>query len=181
MIDRARWILLGAALILLAVAFSWNCGGGGTATPCATLTGGVPIAPCGIPSPPGAFLQSISICPGPPPSPTPISTSTAAASPTPTEAICPSPLVTAIPQATTIQFHAVGSFSDGSRQDVTNNTSTSWTSTDTSVVSPNTSPAGSYFSTGPGCATINAISGGISGSPAPMVEVSPGACPTPTP
>jgi len=183
MIARARWVLIGAALMLLAVAFSWSCGGGGgSSTPCGEEIDGI-IQPCGVPSPPGAFLESISLCPGPPPSPTPVSTSTAIImSPTPVETTCPSPIVTAVPEGGTAQFHAVGTFSDTSTQDITNNASTNWTTNNPSVVMPNTSPAGSYFATGSGCTTINATSGSISGSPPAMVVVSPApGCPTPDP
>jgi hypothetical protein len=182
MINRARWVLVGAAMMLLAVAFSWSCGGGGSSTPCPTVTTGVPV-PCGFPSPPGATLQSISICPGSPPSPTPVSTSTAVASPTPIESTCPSPVVTAVPQGGTAQFHAVGVFSDGSHQDITNSATTNWTTNNSAVIMPNTSPPGSYFAAGPGCAAANATSGSISGTSAAVVDVPPipSACPTPGP
>ncbi len=182
MIDRARWILIGAAMMLVAVAFSWNCGGGAGSgpAPCPTTAGGIPIVACGTPSPAGAFLEDISICPGPPPSPTPVSVS---AAPTPMETTCPAPIVTAVPSQGTAQFHAVGSFSDGSTRDITNSVSTTWTTTNKAVITPNTSPAGSYFAAGPGCAMANATSGGISGSPAAVVDVPPipASCPMPGP
>jgi hypothetical protein len=184
MIDRVRWILLGAAMLVVAVAFSWNCGGGGGgATVCPTFPGGIPITACGTASPQGPFLEAISICPGPPPSPTPVSTSTAAISPTPMETTCPAAFVTAVPAQGTVQFHAVGTFSDGATQDITNSASTTWTTTNSSVVSPNANPLGSYFAAGAGCASINATSGGVTGSPAVVVDVPPipSGCPTPGP
>ena len=182
MIDRARWVILvGAAMMLVAVAFSsWNCGGGSTSTPCPTSASGIPIIACGVASPAGPFLQDISICPGPPPSPTPVSTSTAVIAPTPMETTCPAPVVTAVPAGGMAQFHAVGTFSDGSTQDITDSASTMWTTSDAAVISPNISPAGSYSVNGPGCATANATSGGISGSPAAEVGVpTTVGCPTP--
>ncbi|GEM_PF-5594943 len=187
--ERARWILLGAAMVLVAVAFSWSCGGGGgSPTACPTYPGGVPITACAAASPAGPFLQAISICPGPPPPPTPVSssTSTATAAPTVVETPCPGPIVTSVPSAgATAQFHAVGSYSDGSTQDITNGASTTWTTSDSSVVVPNTTPPGSYFANGSGCATINASSGGISGSPPAVVDVEPipasTMCPSPAP
>jgi hypothetical protein len=87
--------------------------------------------------------------------------------------------MTSVPAGGTVQFHAVGTFNDGSTQDITNSASTTWTTNNTAVISPNTSPAGSYFAAGPGCAAADATSGGILGSPAAEVAVPPGACPTP--
>ena len=180
MIDRARWVLIGAAMILVAFALlSWNCGGGSGPAPCPTYPGGIPIVACGTPAAPGAILEDISICPGPPPSPTPVSTSTAVVSPTPIETTCPAPMVTAVPAGGTVQFHAVGTFNNGTTQDITNSASTTWTTNNTAVISPNTSPAGSYFAAGPGCAVANATSAGLSGSPAVEVQVPPGLCPAP--
>jgi hypothetical protein len=187
--ERARWILIGAAMVLLAVAFSWSCGGGGgAAIPCPTYPGGVPITACAVASPAGPFLQAISLCPGPPPSPTPASTGSAA--PTPMETACTAQIVTAVPLVSppapqpTVQFHAVGTFTDGSTQDITNGGSTTWTSDDPSVVTANTTPPGSYSPESTGCANVNASSGGISGSPA-VVDVEPvpasTVCPAPVP
>ncbi|HEY2104919.1 MAG TPA: hypothetical protein VGH29_04005, partial [Candidatus Binataceae bacterium] len=147
--------------------------------PCPTAANGIPIVPCGTPSAAGPFLQDISICPGTPLPPTPVSTSTAVDSTTPMETTCPKPFVTAVPAGGMAQFHAVGTFSDGSTQDVTDSASTSWTSTNNAVISPNSSPAGSYSVVGSGCAMANANSGGISGSPPAEVEVPPASCPTP--
>jgi hypothetical protein len=181
--ERARWILIGAAMVLIAVAFSWSCGGsGGSPTACPTYPGGVPITACAAASPAGPFLQAISICPGPPPlTPVSTSTSTATAAPTVVETACPA-VVTSVPSAqATVQFHAVGTFSDGSTQDITNGGSTTWTSNDPSVLMANTTPAGSYFANTNGCANVTASSGGISGSPPAVVAVGPTICPTPAP
>src|SRR5579875_553585 len=183
MIGRARWILIGAAMMLVAVAFSWSCGGGGSPVQCVTTITGTTV--CGLPGPPGPSLQSISICPGAPPSPTPIPTSSAVPSPTPIEPTCAPTVVAAAPTTgVTLQFHAVGTFSDGSTQDITNNASTISTSDYTSVAMPNTSPGGQYYAAGNGCAQINAISGSIAGVPAVMdvLPIPSGtSCPTPAP
>src|SRR5689334_1269656 len=123
MMERARWILIGAALVLVAVAFSWSCGGGGggTGSPCPTFPGGVPITACAAASPPGPALQSISICPGTPLPATPVPSSSASGAPTPVLTTCPSTIVTMVPSAeATVQFHAVGTFTDKSTQDITN-------------------------------------------------------------
>jgi hypothetical protein len=182
MINRARWILIGAAMMVLGGVFAWSCGGGGSSTQCVLGVGGIPIIPCGVPSPPGPSLESISICPGTAPPPTPVSTTTASPLPTPMETTCPQQIITAVPTAgINISFHAVGSFNNGTTQDITNNSTTSWTSSNLAVAVPNSSPAGSYFAAGAGCATINANSGSISGSPPPVVDVAPipSGCPTP--
>jgi hypothetical protein len=181
MIDRARWILLGTAIALLAVAFAWSCGGGGNSgIPCGFSTLGITEA-CGTPAPPGANLQKISICPGTPPSPTPVPSSSVSTSPTPIETTCAGPIATTVPVAGTVQFHAVGTYNTGATQDITDSSSTNWTTTNSAVVMPNTSPAGSYFATGVGSAQINASSGGVTGSPPAVVSVfaTPTATPTP--
>jgi hypothetical protein len=180
MVGGARWILIGTAMMLIAGALSWSCGGGSSNSTCTTTPNGIPIGNCGTPSPPGPALQSISICPGSPPTPTPEPSSTASTSPTPMETMCPAPLpTTKAVQGATVQFHAVGTFSDMSTQDLTGG-STVWTSTNTDVVMPNSTPAGSFFATGPGSAVINATSGGISG-PGAGVAISSAPTATPTP
>src|SRR5579885_3183173 len=186
MIERARWILIGTAMVLTAVALTWSCGGGGgQAVPCPTLAGGVPVTACAQASPAGPALQAISICPGPPAPPTAVPTSSASVTPAPVPT-CAAQVVTSVPSPqATVQFHAVGTFSDGSTQDITNGASTSWITNNTSVAVPNTSPPGSYFAAGPGCAEINASSGGILGAPPAVVVVQPvpagTTCPTPGP
>jgi len=179
MIDRARWILLGAAMLLMMVALSWSCGGGGGGPSSCSTFAGVAVG-CGTPAPAGPILQGISICPGPPPSPTPVPVTTASTSPTPMEPTCPTPIVTAVPKQT-LQFHAVGIFSNNSTQDITNSPSTLWTTNNSSVVTPNTSPPGSFFAVASGCAGVNATSGGISGSAIVDVEPVPASCPSPGP
>jgi hypothetical protein len=178
MINKVRWIMIGAAMMLVAVAFAWSCGGSG-GTSCVTSN---PYLPCEAPSAPGPYIQSISVCPGSAVPPTPVSTSTASPLPTPLITTCPTQIVTALPTAgLTFQFHAIGTYSNGVTVDITNNTGTSWTSSDVGVADPNSSPAGSYYAPGCGSATINAVAGGLSGKPAPMVFVLPIPCPTPTP
>lgn len=183
MIGRARWILIGTAMMLVAGALSWSCGGGGGQS-CVTNLSGIPTNVCGVPNPPGPYLQSISICPGPPPPPTPVPSSSVSPSATPTETACPAPLpTTVVPLGGTAQFHAVGTFSNDTNQDITNNSSTNWTTTDAGVVIPNTSGTpgpGSYYAAGYGTATINASSGGISG-PGAAVEVTATTTPSATP
>src|SRR5579859_5141187 len=144
MVGRARWILICTALMLVAGALSWSCGGGSGASCFSTLTG-VAVGFCGTPATPGPFLSSISICPGTPPPPTPVPSSSISPSPTPAETACPAPSPTVVPLSTTLQFHAVGTFSDNSTQDITDNSSTTWTTNDPSVAVPNTEPAGSFF------------------------------------
>src|SRR5690349_13357246 len=129
MVGGARWILIGAAMMLVAGALSWSCGGGGSNDSCVQNSSGIPVGLCGTPPPP----------------PTPVPSSSGSASPTPTETACPAPLPTTVPPSTTLQFHAVGTFSDDSTQDITNNSSTTWTTNDPSVVVANTEPAGSFF------------------------------------
>jgi hypothetical protein len=97
------------------------------------------------------------------------------------ETTCPQ-LITAAPTAgLNLSFHAVGTFNDGLTQDITNNSTTTWTSTNLAVAVPNSSPAGSYFAAGAGCATINANAGSVSGSPPAIMSVAPipSGCPTP--
>jgi hypothetical protein len=174
MMERARWILLGTAMVLTAVALSWSCGGGGGGpVPCPTFAGGVPVTACAQASPAGPALQAISICPGPPAPPTAVPTSSVSAVPT-SVPTCSGQFVTSVPSPqATVQFHAVGTFNDGSTQDITNGASTTWITNNTSVAMPNTSPPGSYFAAGPGCTAINASSGGILGSNPAVVVVQP--------
>src|SRR5262249_17871184 len=180
MVGGARWILIGAAMMLVAGALSWSCGSGSSNDSCVQNSSGIPVGLCGTPSPPGPSLSSISICPGPPPPPTPVPSSSVSPSPTPTETACPAPLPTMVPPSTMLQFHAVGTFSDDSTQDITNNSSTTWTTNNPSVVVSNTEPAGSFFTLASGSATINATSGGISG-PGAAIEVPATRTPTPSP
>ncbi|MGO9062878.1 MAG: hypothetical protein ACLQU2_36780 [Candidatus Binataceae bacterium] len=179
MIGRARWILIGTAVMLVAGALSWSCGGGGS-TSCVVNSSGIPINVCGTPSTPGPSLMSIAICPGPPPTPTPFNSSTASPTAAPTEAICPSPVATVVPEGGTAVFHAVGIYNNASTQDLTNNASTTWITDNAAVAIPNSTPAGSYFAMGLGTATINAVSGGVLGSGA-MLEVTPTTTPAITP
>ena len=180
MVGGARWILIGTAVMLVAGALSWSCGGG-SSTNCVTTSAGLPVGSCGTPAPPGASLSSISICPGPPPSPTPVPSGSVSPSPTPTETACPRPLpTTVLPLGDSVQFHAVGTFSDNSTQDITDNSSTNWTTNDPTVVVAN-SDAGNFTAVGPGSAVINATSGGISGTSGAVIEVPPTPTPTPSP
>jgi len=97
------------------------------------------------------------------------------------ETACPAPLPTTVAiQGTNVQFHAVGTFSDTSTQDITDTASTTWTTNNPDVVVPNTNPPGSFFAAGPGTAVINATSGGISGTSGAAVTVPPSRTPTPT-
>ncbi len=88
-----------------------------------------------------------------------------------------------LPQGDSVQFHAVGTFSDNSTQDITDNSSTNWTTNDPTVVVSNTEPPGNFTAVGPGSAVINATSGGISGTSGAVIEVppTPTATPSPTP
>ncbi len=186
MVGGARWILIGTAMMLVAGALWWSCGGGGSNSACTTTASGIPIGNCGTPAPPGPFLTNISICPGPPPPPTPVPSGSISPSPTPTETACPAPLPTSLPQGDSLQFHAVGTFSNGIvdniTQDITDNSSTTWTTNDPTVVVPNAEPPGNFTAVGPGSAVINATSGGIRG-PGETIEVppTPTATPSPTP
>jgi len=190
MVGRARWILIGAAMMLVAVAFSWSCGGGGNSN-CIVNQGGIAVNECAGFATPGPFLQKISLCQGTPPPPTPVPSSTASTVPTPIETTCPAPLpTTVVPLGGMAIFHAVGVFSDLSTQDITNNASTNWTSSNPSIVMPNTGTPGSaagpgtYFAVGLGSASINANSGGIYGPGASVVvtaSATPIATASPTP
>jgi len=177
MTGGARWILIGTAMMLIAGALSWSCGGGG-GTPCTVNAFGTPVGNCATPAPPGPFLQKIAVCLGPPPTPTPIPSSSASPSATPIETPCPAPSPTTVPQGCTLQFHAVGTFSDDSTQDITDSSSTTWTTSDRAVVDLNPSPPANYFTAGTGTATINADSGSISGQGIRIKVTPPGpACP----
>jgi hypothetical protein len=181
MISRARWILISTAMMLVAGAVWWSCGGGGSSAPCVTGTNGIPVGPCGVPTAIGPSLEKIEICNGASPL-TPVPT-TITVSPTPTPELtpCPAPTTTMVPQGCTIQFHAIGTFSDGSTQDITDYASTSWASSDPSVVSLNAPPPSQFNTTAEGTAVVNASSGTIKGVGIPVSVGAPGACPTTVP
>ncbi len=189
MVDRARWVLIGAAMMLVAGALSWSCGGGGSSSNCTVLQGGVYVNLCSGVATPGPVLQDISLCPGTPATPTPVPSSTASVAPTPMETTCPNPLpTTVVPLNGTVYFHAIGTYSNKSTQDITNNVSTIWTSNNPTALVANTGTPGpgsstgpgSFFAVGAGTADVNATSAGISGlEPGAPVEVVP--TPTPTP
>jgi len=191
MVERARWILIGTAMMLVAGALSWSCGGGSSSGSCEVLQGGVYVNLCSGVATPGPVLQNISLCPGTPVTPTPVATSTASTSPTPMETTCANPLpTTVVPVDGTVYFHAVGTYSDKSTQDITNNASTTWTSNDPTVLEANTGTPGpgsstgpgTFFATGIGTADVNATSAGISApEPGAPVEVVPSATPSITP
>lgn len=186
MVGGARWILIGAALMLVASAFALSCGGGGSGN-CLVPTSAGTINVCGSYLPIGASLEKISLCPGTPPPPTPVPTSTASPLPTPMETVCAAPLpTTVVPMGGTAVFHAVGTYSDSSTQDITNSATTVWTSSDPATVmanngAPGTSTGpGTFFAAGIGTAEINANSPGVAG-PGAQVEVVPSPTPTPAP
>ena len=99
-------------VLLLVIAVMPSCGGGSSSIAVAT------------PAPPGARLVSITVCDGAPPSPIPKQ---------PTPAPCSGAIGDSLAQGSTIAFHAIERRTDGRLRDITNATSTLWTSSNPGV------------------------------------------------
>jgi hypothetical protein len=126
------WVFLVPLLVFVITAMVLSCGGGGGS---ASAT----------PGPPGPSILSISICEGAAPLPTPFPTTVAGQTPsaTPTETPCADFFTeTSIPENCTLQLHAVAllnngtTATNGSTIDVTNSSSSNWTSDNTTQLLP---------------------------------------------
>ncbi len=81
------------------------------------------------------------------------------------------PATATIAKGATQQFTALGTFSDGSTQDLTSQPKIVWTSSDTGVATINTT--GLASSVGTGTATITAMFSGITSNPATLTVTAP--------
>ncbi len=169
------WLFLLPLLTFIAAAMLLSCGGGGS--------GGV----FATPGPPGPYVESISICPGAPaspiPSPSPSSSSgpTPVPSPTVSPTPCPNFTPAAVPQGCFVQFHAVATLSNSWNVDITDESSTLWSSDNTFILAPDVDTKGVYSAPGVGTANVGAGAGGISSPPVAVTVDPPGTCPTPAP
>jgi hypothetical protein len=187
------WLFLLPLLAFVATAMLLSCGGSGG---CGTTydqfgnpqpNSGTCVNGPGItPGPPGGSIVSISICPGPPPPPTPLPNPSATATPT----VAPTPCTSffseaSVPQGCFIQFHAVATRNNNDYIDITNDSTSNWTSKDTTELSPTTIQGiqGIYaaLSMGPPVDAVVSVPG-ISSSPIPVTigtaEPTGVACPT---
>src|SRR5208282_1558339 len=128
--------------LLLVIATMPNCGGGGGgATPAATA------------NPPGARLISITVCDGPPASPMPTRVPPAP---------CSGAISDSLAQGNTIAFHAVAERTNRKLKDITNATTTLWTSDNPGVAQALVSQQGAFVGASQGCACISASAAGRS-------------------
>lgn len=183
------WLFLLPLLAFVATAMLLSCGGN---SGCGTTfdqfgnpqpnSGSCVNGPGITPGPPGGSIVSISICPGPPPPPTPLPTVTAA---TPT--VAPTPCTdffseASVPQGCFIQFHAVATLNNKDVVDITNDSTSNWTSNETTELLPTTLQGlqGIYAAVGAGPPVDAVVSvPGVSSSPVAVTIGTPVAlCPT---
>src|SRR5690242_2181646 len=164
---RLRWLVVGPVVLFVFGALMVSCGGGGGGCG-GTFDAFGNFVPgfCATPGAgPGFNLESITICEGTAQAPTPTPT-TQPVSPTPTATPCPQATTTSVPVGPQISYHADGFFVRKKHMatlDITHSHSTLWTSSNSSALQPPTSSSngGIYQPVSPGCACINASSGGI--------------------
>ncbi len=171
------WLFLIPLLTFVAAAMLLSCGGGSGSSASAT------------PAPPGPYVEAISICPGAPaspvpsPSPHPSSSITPVPSTTVSPTPCPDFTAAAVPQGCFVQFHAVATLSNRWNVDITDASSTLWSSDNTSVLAPDPNNPGVYSAPGTAgnTANVSASASGVISLPLPVTVDSPGPCPTSEP
>lgn len=187
------WLFLLPLLAFIATAMLLSCGGnsgcGNTYDELGAVipnSGQCVNAPGITPGLPGGSIISISICQGAPPPPTPLPTVTAGQTPTPTTA--PTPCgnfftEASVPQGCFIQFHAVATLNNKTNIDITNDSSSNWTSSDPSELSSTIvqGTQGIYAAVGEGPSPVDVVvsAPGVSSSPIP-VTIDPASTPCPT-
>lgn len=147
---------------------------------------GTPLPTTPTPSPSPTRTSTPKATPtGPTPTPPPRTPTPGKATPTPTQTLVPEASATVIGVGQQAFFNASGLFVKGKKSqvaDITNRTSTLWTSTNQNILVPPQPPplGGIYRGISNGCVCVQVSAGGVSAN-AIKVTVTGGAGPTPTP
>jgi outer membrane protein assembly factor BamB len=193
MSGRLRWLVVAPVVLFVAVTLLMSsCGGGGGGCEGSYDEFGNFVAGL-CPSPgaePGFNLETIVIGAGTPlpstptPSPTPTGGHVKSPTPTATQTLVPQAGPTTAVMGQQVPFNASGLFVKGAKMyvaDITNRSSTLWTSSDKNVLAPPAPPpmGGIYSALTPGCACADASSGGVSADPVSVGVVANASQPTP--
>jgi len=191
---RLRWLIIApVALFVMTTVLMSSCGGGGGGCLGSVNEFGdfVPGL-CPSPGPGTGFnLQTIVIAAGTPAAatPTPAATPTGKRIPTPTPTLEPQASPTAGIVGNQVDFHATGLFTKHNLPnplkvivaDITNSSSTVWSSSNPNVLKPPQPPpnGGIYQALSVGCSCADASSGGVSALPVSVAVVANAGDPTP--
>ena len=189
---RLRWLIIApVALFVMTTLLMSSCGGGGGCLGSYDEFGDFVPGLCPSPGPGTGFnLQTIVIAAGTPlpATPTP-SPTTGPRHPTPTPTLEPQASPTAGIVGSQVDFHATGLFTKHNIPnplkvivtDITNSSSTVWSSSNPNVLGPPQPPpnGGIYQALSVGCSCADASSGGVSALPVSVAVVAAAGDPTP--